>query len=60
MDYYFADDRTEPCYVVNDIGANITYTSTERIIELHDLSYQELTALNLETLEHRRLSCDLT
>jgi len=31
------------------------------IIELHDLSYQErLKALNLETLEHRRLSCDLT
>jgi len=30
-------------------------------IELQDLSYQErLTALNLETLEHRRLSFDLT
>ena len=34
---------------------------TKRIIELHDLSYQErLTVLNLETLEHRRLSSDLT
>jgi len=34
---------------------------TKRIIELLDLSYQErLTALNLQTLEHRRLSCDST
>jgi len=34
---------------------------TKRITELHDLSYQEcLTVLNLETLEYRRLSSDLT
>jgi len=34
---------------------------TKRTTELHDLSYQErLTVLNLETLEYRRLSSDLT
>jgi len=34
---------------------------TKIIIEPHDLFYQErLTVLNLETLEHRRLSSDLT
>jgi len=34
---------------------------TKRITELHDLSYQErLTMLNLETLEYRRPSSDLT
>jgi len=34
---------------------------TKRIIKLQDLSNQlRLTALNLETLERRRLPCDLT
>jgi len=34
---------------------------TKRITELHGLSYQErLTGFRLETLECRRLSCDLT
>ena len=34
---------------------------TKRIAELHDLSYQErLAMLNLETLEYRRLTSDLT
>jgi len=23
MDYYFDDNRTEPCYLVNDIGVDI-------------------------------------
>jgi len=34
---------------------------TKRITELHDFSYRErLSILNLDTLEYRRLSCDLT
>jgi len=34
---------------------------TKRITELHDFSYRErLSILNLEKLEYRRLSCDLT
>jgi len=34
---------------------------TKRITELRDFSYRErLSILNLETLEYRRLSCDLT
>jgi len=34
---------------------------TKRITELHDFSYCErLYILNLDTLEYRRLSCDVT
>jgi len=38
----------------------VQWQFTKRIIKLQDLSYQaRLTALNLETLEHRRISSDL-
>jgi len=47
-------------YLITHINSleRVQRNFTKRISELPDLSYQDrLTALNLETLEHRRLSC---